>query len=44
MGGGAWIDPDTLPEKESPATGGSPIGEAGDPEPLDEPPTISEQQ
>jgi outer membrane lipoprotein SlyB len=44
MGGGAWVDPDTVPDEASPATGGSPIGEAGDPEPVDEPPTISEQQ
>jgi outer membrane lipoprotein SlyB len=43
MGGADWVDPDTV-EEESPATGGSPIGEEGDPEPFTEPPAVSEQQ
>jgi outer membrane lipoprotein SlyB len=44
VGGADWVDPDTVPEEEAPAIGGSPIGEAGDPEPLTEPPAVSEQQ
>jgi outer membrane lipoprotein SlyB len=44
MGGADWVDPDTLPEEKTPATGGSPIGEEGDPEPFTEPPAVSEQQ
>jgi outer membrane lipoprotein SlyB len=42
--GADWVDPDALPEEESPATGGSPTGEEGDPEPLTEPPAVPEQQ
>ena len=44
MGGTDWVDPDTLSEEETPAIGGSPVGEAGDPEPFTEPPAVSEQQ
>jgi hypothetical protein len=44
MGGADWVDPDTVPEEERPATGGSPVGEEGDPEPFTEPPAVSEQQ
>ncbi len=44
MGGADWVDPDTVPEEETPAIGGSPVGEAGDPEPFTEPPAVSEQQ
>jgi outer membrane lipoprotein SlyB len=44
MGGGAWVDPDTVPDEESPATGAAPIGAAGDPVPLGEPPPVSDQQ
>jgi outer membrane lipoprotein SlyB len=44
VGGADWVDPDTLPEAAIPGIGASPIGEEGDPEPLEEPPTISEQQ
>jgi outer membrane lipoprotein SlyB len=44
MGGAGWVDPDTLPGAGSPPVGGSPVGEAGDPAPLEEPPSISEQQ
>jgi outer membrane lipoprotein SlyB len=43
VGGADWVDPDTEREVE-PAIGGSPVGEAGDPEPFTEPPTVSEQQ
>ena len=38
MGGADWVNPDTVPDEEAPAIGGSPIGEAGDPEPFAEPP------
>jgi outer membrane lipoprotein SlyB len=45
MGGGAdWVDPDTAGKKETPAVGGSPTGESGDPNRFTEPPAISEQQ
>jgi hypothetical protein len=44
MGGADWVDPDTVEEEEAPAIGGSPVGEAGDPEPFTEPPAVSEQQ
>jgi outer membrane lipoprotein SlyB len=44
MGGADWVDPDTVPEEERPATGGSPVGEEEDPEPFTEPPAVSEQQ
>ena len=44
MGGADWVDPDMLPQTETPRIGGSPVGEEGDPEPFEEPPTTSEQQ
>jgi hypothetical protein len=44
MGGADWVDPDTVPEEQPPAIGGSPVGESGDPEPFTEPPAVSEQQ
>jgi len=33
-----------VPREEAPASGGAPIGEAGDPVPLTEPPAVSTQQ
>ena len=44
MGGADWVDPDTLSGAEPPTIGGPPVGEEGDPEPFEEPPTIGEQQ
>ena len=44
MGGADWIDPDTAPREEAPASGSAPIGEAGDPVLLTEPPAVSGQQ
>jgi outer membrane lipoprotein SlyB len=44
MGGADWIDPDTVPREEAPASGGAPIGEADDPIPFTEPPAVSTQQ
>jgi outer membrane lipoprotein SlyB len=44
VGGADWVDPDTVPEEAPPAIGGSPIGEAGDPEPFTAPPPTSAQQ
>jgi outer membrane lipoprotein SlyB len=42
MGGGAdWVDPDTAAAKKgTPAVGGSPIGQSGDPHPFTEPPAV----
>ena len=44
MAGGDWVDPDTLADEGTAPVGASPLGEAGDPEPLEEPPAISERQ
>jgi outer membrane lipoprotein SlyB len=44
MSGGTWIDPDTVADEGTAPIGGAPIGEAGDPEPFEEPAPISEQQ
>jgi outer membrane lipoprotein SlyB len=44
MGGGDWVDPDTLAEEGTPPIGEAPIGEEGDPEPFEEPPAVSERQ
>ena len=44
VGGADWVNPDTAPEKPTPAIGGSPLGETGEPTPLTEPPVISGQQ
>lgn len=44
MGSADWVDPDTLPGADRPRVGGSPVGEEGDPEPLEEPPAVSGQQ
>jgi hypothetical protein len=43
MGGADWIDPDTAPREEAPGRS-APIGEAGDPVLLTEPPAVSGQQ
>jgi outer membrane lipoprotein SlyB len=44
MAGADWVDPDTRADEGTAPVGGAPIGAAGDPEPLEEPPAISEQQ
>jgi outer membrane lipoprotein SlyB len=44
VGGADWVDPDTVPEKTTPAVGGSPVGKTGDPTPFTEPPAVSDQQ
>jgi outer membrane lipoprotein SlyB len=44
MGGGDWVNPDTLPPEEKAAIGSSPTGEPGEPEPVEAPPAISGQQ
>ncbi len=44
MAGADWVDPDTAGKKETPALGGSPTGESGDPHPFTEPPALPEQQ
>jgi outer membrane lipoprotein SlyB len=44
MGGADWVDPDTLADEGTPPIGEAPIGKAGDPEPVEEPPAISERQ
>jgi outer membrane lipoprotein SlyB len=44
VGGADWVDPDTRPAEESSPIGAAPIGEAGDPEPTEEPPALSGQR
>jgi outer membrane lipoprotein SlyB len=44
MSRGTWVDPDTIADEGTAPIGGAPIGKAGDPEPFEEPATISEQQ
>jgi hypothetical protein len=44
MAGADWVDPDTRADEGTPPVGGAPVGEAGDPEPVEEPPAISERQ
>ncbi len=44
MGGGDWVDPDTRADEGTAPVGASPIGEAGDPEPFEEAPALSERQ
>jgi outer membrane lipoprotein SlyB len=44
VGGGDWVNPDTVPDKKAPTVGTSPLGETGEPAPATEPPAVSEQQ
>ena len=44
VGGADWVDPDKVPAKEGASIGAPPLGEAGEPEPVQEPPVPSEQQ
>ncbi|MGH6884668.1 MAG: hypothetical protein ACREGK_01165 [Geminicoccales bacterium] len=44
VGGADWVDPDTVPAEEGASIGAAPIGEAGEPEPVEAPPALSGQQ
>ena len=44
VGGAEWVDPDTAPEKRTPAVGTSPAGATGDPNRFTEPPAVSGEQ
>jgi outer membrane lipoprotein SlyB len=44
VGGADWVDPDTAPAEEGASIGAPPLGEAGELEPMEEPPVPSGQQ
>jgi outer membrane lipoprotein SlyB len=44
VGGADWVDPDALPAEESSPIGAAPLGEAGEPEPVEPPAAISGKQ